>query len=1266
MAFDVDSTGAPFGRTPELPEQPAFVSDDTSPADPQPQEAVAPRSAWERFFDVFFQEQNIQWILGFGILILLGSSLMLVTSHWHTYTPVWKHLILLTYTAGLHFAGQVAYHTLGLRKTGTGLMVLTVLLLPLGFLAMRWIHPDEVLSLAGVAQHLGLLILLAVNTVFAALAAARIFRHFLRSTQPTFLTAYLVLCMAGAAVPLISSTFIPPATLLLWLVFAAGAVKVNRHVFWLTEEHRLPRIVGFFPILLLGGQFLGLFAAGLAQHISLAWVGFGLVLTAIPVFLTADSLARVFLELRGSITRPLPWSIVLPMFIGLTMTLAGVILAGLRFPQAAVLVPTAALAAGLMGAVAHRTGKQAFVRAMLAGVVMAYQCSPVFFREFALAVVRSGAAAVHESRLPIAFYGLTYLPLVLTITALAVWLARRGDTLFAPVLRRFSLLAPVLLLAVAFTHDKALFPVGLALTTLCAVQGVLFRSRGLVWLGVASLLTATLGFIPFASTVLEWRPDRAYLNLLHLATWTTAALILRWPGAAVDRLTSAWLPEERRDFGFPVCRAASVLITLGGVSFWFLLAVYEPVPIVEMGVLAVVSAVLLATHALHWPHVGLGDLFFAFVAGACTFGLFHAHYGLHTVATMNSLAFAGLWLLVPHLANLNNRWSASFAGPARRVSTGGMLLVIGVLLIPLWMTSLVFAVEFEIVVAAIVATLWLFDAGRRWQSGLYTMASWLALLATAGSLLITFAGPATQQWLPALWAIMALVAIPLLRRSPHEHLLSEIDSPSESTIETFWKAPLRRCVLTTLSVVALGSLILFTTPLRVGGGIALTGLLMLASLWQAPVMRRLALMIVNWQMLCAVIQAVAPQARTVADFTMAAFLEVAFPLALVAAVQAVLWQRSMRKPGNEYELIVVHSVALQVVSIVSLVCAFERHAVPLSAVEVAMIVATFSLLIADRIASALRLSAAAAQRVLDATESMENPRPLRPQESNGEEHVWGAEILLLACIGYLALFHVIQFGHGLSMYLVLAAGLLSWGLARWAERSLETKVLAGPLSATGFVLPAVTVCLGLGRHILAIESVWLGMNSLAILLAGGFYFWQGIERGRKSLIVASAAILNVALALLWRELQWFDPQFFLVPVGISVLGHVELLREELPERFHDPLRYAGALIILVSPTFHIVEGNWLHLFSLMVLSVAVTLTAMGLRIRALMYAGTAFLVADVIAMVVRGSIDEPSVLWIAGIGVGMILIGLAAYCERHREQMLQRLRLIAAELESWR
>jgi hypothetical protein len=74
---------------------------------------------------------------------------------------------------------------------------------------------------------------------------------------------------------------------------------------------------------------------------------------------------------------------------------------------------------------------------------------------------------------------------------------------------------------------------------------------------------------------------------------------------------------------------------------------------------------------------------------------------------------------------------------------------------------------------------------------------------------------------------------------------------------------------------------------------------------------------------------------------------------------------------------------------------------------------------------------------------------------------------------------------------------------------------------------------------------------------------------------------------------------------------------------------------------------------------------MGLRVRALIYTGTAFLVADLIAMVVRGSIDDPNVLWIAGLALGAGVITLGAICERNREALVDRIRAITDMLKQW-
>lgn len=218
---------------------------------------------------------------------------------------------------------------------------------------------------------------------------------------------------------------------------------------------------------------------------------------------------------------------------------------------------------------------------------------------------------------------------------------------------------------------------------------------------------------------------------------------------------------------------------------------------------------------------------------------------------------------------------------------------------------------------------------------------------------------------------------------------------------------------------------------------------------------------------------------------------------------------------------------------------------------------------------------------------------------------------------------------------------------------------------TATFLPLLVVGAAVVRQWSGEPTRWIGLSSLALLFTAGWYFHLFMKLRRTVWLLVSAATLNVSLALLWGELSWTDPQLFMIPLGLTILGLTQWFKRDLTSGWTDACRYAAALMILVSPVLQILQGSWWHLFSLMVLSVAVTLLAMILRVRVLIYTGVAFLFADLVAMVVRGSIDQPNVLWVAGVVFGLTVIALAAYCESHREQLQQRIRRLMAELQAW-
>jgi hypothetical protein len=1260
------------------------------------------RSPITRFLDNFLQERNIQWVLAVGMLIVLGSTLMLAVTHWSDYTPIWKCLIMLGYTGAIYFAGRWTYHEMSLRKTGTVLMALTVLLVPVLFLALHWVqHPDleqgsmiaQVIGggdrtagignqFGGIAGSVASVSLWIATLAFSAHAARRIFDHFFRKRQTTFLASYLALCVSGGLAPIVPDRFAPWTALVLWAVFALGSTKINRHVFWLAEEHSAPRIFGFFPIALLAAQFLTIYAINFASRIPLEWLGFGCVLVAVPVLLTADSVARVFQQRTGDVVRPLPWSIVIPLLAGLALCATGVCMAsaGLIPPRSPyALVPAASLVAAIMFVVARRTKKRAFVVSTLAAITLAYNFSPVFFQELARQLVQSSADAVREQKLPYAFYGVTYLPLIVALTVTGTLVRRGGDRLFGPTTRAFSIILAGLLLAVSLAHTKAMLPVALLMVVMFGAQTVCYRSPPLAVPAVIALIIAAHGLMPFCNSVFQWQlpPESRLLSMAG------ASALLLTPGFWVDRrLRSIALhatPGTRSVlFELPICQAASLCVALWLSANWLvsggdLHAIIDVIPVNGVGMAAgIASAMLLVIHSLRWvapnfteatsqgtaivrassnagvlqPMLAGVALVFSFIAGA-TIAL-RAGIDLGTVTSVMVLVLFAGWLVSYAFERHHTSILARAFARANRLLTlwGLTLAVVG---------SLPFALSDMMCVPRVLPGIeeltpwwlcrvvvigWCFDAARRCRSKFFTGLGCLAAFALVGAAFIELSGARGWHWLPAAWAVTAVACLPvaeiLKRRADRPIVLTERALPVDSYAAL--AGPINVAVFGLLSFASVASLGFFTFPMRVAGAIGLAGLLAIAALRRQTTVQTVSLALVNWQLLALTIVLMAPgRVHTLLDLVSAEALAVCLPVAVVAALSLLAWQWFGRTSPLVVDAFGVHIAALRVIAATTLAASLAIRAP--TAFELLGALIVFLILIASALQAACR----------NASESC----------------VWMAQALLGAAVGYFAWHGVIHFGRGISMFAVMASALLAWLIGRLTAGRGAAAIMSRPFQQTALALPALTVMLGLYRHIAVPHAVWLGTNSLALLLASGFYFCHGVERRQRWPLLASAAVLNIALILLWRDLEWSDPQFYMIPIGLSILALVRLLHAEIPAAAHAPLNYLGALVILVSPTFHIVTGSWLHLFSLMLLSVCVVLGAIGFRVRAMMYAGGAFLVADLVAMVIRSSIDNPNLLWIAGVALGAGVVALGAAAERNRESLLQRLRMVSATIQSW-
>lgn len=1218
------------------------------------------RSPLVRFLDAFLQEQNIKWVLGVGTAIVLGSSLMLVASHWQQYTPVWKHLIMLGYTTLIACAGWWSYHKLHLQKTGTTLMALTVLLLPVMFLALHWVRGDLPLDPTIITQgltrdgppqqsilHVALLI---ATMLMSYLAASRIFRHFLRDSHPTFLASYLSLCIAGVALPLVPDSLAPISALLLWAIASIGAIKVNRHVFWLVEEHRAPRIMGFFPIALLSGQFLLLFALHLAPHVPMQWIGLGCVLVAATVLTTADTIARVFQQRTGDLIRPLPAAIISPIVVGLILCATGLFLATTAIGSAAqplAMSPTAAIAAALLFLVARRTHHRAFVWAGMLSLTIAYQFTPVFFREVALQVVQSGASLIGERKLPVAFYGLSYLPLISVLMFTAFLGRRRGLAYIAAPMQQYSTALCTLLLALSVTHVKAMMPVAFVMVGVFALQACLSRQPRIAILSIIALLLGALGIVDFVNVITEQSLPFAARMICMIG----AATVLLIPGAQIDRKLSAMLTRDDATSNangdhptnasvFNPCTMASLLVTLLLAAAWVLnfatilttpSDILAPLPLLAgLGTLA-----LLIVHSLFHKDAMLGLLTIVFAhLIALTLAIALA-IPAGTIISASILVMIAQWF-ISHILSRHptHRAALAFAYPAIATST-----------IALTMSLILFSIihsAYEIngqmlesfaplSVCRVLLIAWGFFAAVRNCSPKFTTLSTIALFATSGAALITRTGSEGLEWLAVLWSTIAAALLPLTQM---------IRSRGGDELFRSFAKPLDQIILSVLAVTAVVSLGVFTMPLRIAALIALTGLLTIGFVRRSILTRIICFALVNWQFLALAVWCMGDaDLVTIIDLNSQTLRHIALPIGLLAAVSLFIWQsvRTMRQQFMQ-SLITAQRVTLGITAGLCLGCTVFHSS--LSTVELLIAGATFILLIVAQLRAACR--------------------------DKAEGDVWGALVLAGLAVIYFVWHGVIQFGSGLSLFVPMFVAAALSIVAKIASRHESIRIVARPFLRTAMVLPMVTVLLGVGRELYSSHVMWLGGRSLALLLAGGFYFWQGLEKKQNRFILLAAVILNISLVLLWNEMAITDPQCFMIPIGITILGLVRLLRSEIPRQLCEPLNYLGALVILVSPTFHILsDGSWLHLFSLMLLSVLVILAAIGFRVRPLVYTGTAFLVADIIAMIVVGSINQPSLLWIAGIGLGGAVVTLGAIAERNREALITKLRIVSAAIAAW-
>jgi hypothetical protein len=284
--------------------------------------------------------------------------------------------------------------------------------------------------------------------------------------------------------------------------------------------------------------------------------------------------------------------------------------------------------------------------------------------------------------------------------------------------------------------------------------------------------------------------------------------------------------------------------------------------------------------------------------------------------------------------------------------------------------------------------------------------------------------------------------------------------------------------------------------------------------------------------------------------------------------------------------------------------------------------------------------------------------------SRNEYRVWAAFGIVGAALGF-SLWHGWLPIAGAGSLITVIVGLsLQWLGAR-SKGNATWSIVARPSEIMGRVLPVVVTLVGAAALFALPDLISTAYLATAILLAGVATLYRSATQSNKADAWVAIVMLNIGIALVTRSTGWSDVQLYLVPIGLSILGLVELMKQQIPSHFHKSLRMIGSLTILVSPVYSMVaHESWWHMLSLLILSVLVILLSIGMRVKLPMYTGVAFLAADLLAMLVRSAV-ELEMLWVSGLGVGIAVIGVAAICEVYRERILSRVRMLSVELASW-
>jgi hypothetical protein len=163
------------------------------------------------------------------------------------------------------------------------------------------------------------------------------------------------------------------------------------------------------------------------------------------------------------------------------------------------------------------------------------------------------------------------------------------------------------------------------------------------------------------------------------------------------------------------------------------------------------------------------------------------------------------------------------------------------------------------------------------------------------------------------------------------------------------------------------------------------------------------------------------------------------------------------------------------------------------------------------------------------------------------------------------------------------------------------------------------------------------------------------------------ALLELAWVIVLFMNDVSQPQLYAIPGGLYFMGiaYLELRREQ--KKYAIGIEILGISVLLLTSFLQSLNGtNGLPYFVLLLVE-AILMTYWGtLQKRKIpFFAGIGFSVLNILAqLIVQVSIHDIN-RWFVAFGAGLLIMGIAIYIERSREQLRLRVRELSETLETW-